>query len=50
MQLYVAKRFMKKTKILTIAGVMLAMALTGCKTGGKTSESKAPESSGNPTS
>ena len=41
---------MKKTKILTIAGVMLAMALTGCKTGGKTSESKAPESSGNPTS
>ena len=50
MQLYVAKRFMKKAKILTIAGVMLAMALTGCKTGGKTSESKAPESSGNPTS
>lgn len=49
MQLYVAKRFMKKTKILTIAGVMLAMALTGCKTGGKTSESKAPESTGNPT-
>ena len=41
---------MKKTKILTVAGVMLAMALTGCKTGGKTSESKAPESSGNPTS
>lgn len=41
---------MKKTKILTIAGVMLAMALTGCKTDGKTSESKAPESSGNPTS
>ena len=50
MQLYVAKRFMKKTKILTIAGVMLAMALTGCKTGGKTSESKVPDSSGNPTS
>ena len=41
---------MKKTKILTIAGVMLAMALTGCKTGGKTSESKVPDSSGNPTS
>lgn len=41
---------MKKTKILTIAGVMLAMALTGCKSGDKTSESKAPESSGNPTS
>ena len=41
---------MKKTKILTIAGVLLAMALTGCKTGGKTSESKAPGTSGNPTS
>jgi len=49
MQLYVAKRFMKKTKVLTVAGVMLAMMLTGCKTGGKTSESKAPESTGNPT-
>ena len=34
---------MKKTKILTILGVMLAMGLTACG-GGKGGESKAPES------
>ena len=36
---------MKKAKILTVLGVMIAMGLTGCKTGGNTNSesSKKPE-------
>ena len=36
---HVAKRFMKKAKILTIAGALMAMALTGCNPASGSSES-----------
>ena len=41
---------MKKTKILTVLGVILAMGLTGCKTGNKSSSTEPAKSSEQPAS
>ena len=41
---------MKKTKILTVLGVILAMGLTGCKTGNKSSSTDPAKSSNQPAS
>ena len=40
----VAMKIMKKSQLLTVLGVMVAMGLTGCKTGGKSSDAPAASS------